>query len=125
MEPSSSNEVGRSGASSSLPDFMDEEVTRFQREDLLVNQIFAGNPDPTRPSNNRFLKESIKLVGETVNWVGDPLKAFEDLIPTSSTMDAIALSRKETMDKMSHHLVDVSSSDFPLPWADYSTDLVR
>jgi hypothetical protein len=67
MEPSSSNEIGRGGASSSLLESMDDEFTGLQREDLTVNQIFAENSDPTKPSNSRILKESIKLIGETVN----------------------------------------------------------
>jgi hypothetical protein len=52
MEPYSSNEMGRGGASSSLLESMDDEVTGLQWEDLTVNQIFAENPDPTRSSNS-------------------------------------------------------------------------
>jgi hypothetical protein len=121
MEPSSSNEMGRGEASSSLPEFMDDEVTGLQRENLTDNQIFAENPEPTKPPNSRVLKESVKLVGRTINWAGDPLKAFEDLIPVALT-DTVGLSRREIMDKMSYHLVDVSLSDFTFPFFDYSLD---
>jgi hypothetical protein len=78
MEPSSSKKIGRGGTSSLLPEFMDDEVTGLQRENLTVDQIFAENLDPTRPSNSQISKGSVKLVGETANWAGDPLKAFED-----------------------------------------------
>jgi hypothetical protein len=108
MEPSTSNEMDRSGASSSLPEFTDDEVTGFPRESLIDDQIFAADPTSTRPSNSWTSKESIKFAGETINWVGDPLKAFADLIPVISTTDAVALSHKEAMNKMSHHLIDVS-----------------
>jgi hypothetical protein len=114
MEPFASNEMDRGGASSLQPEFSDDdEFTGFPRENLIDYQIFAADPTSTRPSNSRTSKESIKFAGETINWVGDPLKAFADLIPMISTTDAIALSHKEAMNKMSHHLVDVSLSDLP------------
>jgi hypothetical protein len=113
MEPSTSNEMDRGGASLLLPEFMDDEITRFPREGLTVDQILAEDLASTRPSISRTSKESIKFAGETINWVSDPFKAFEDLIPVNPTTDAVALSRMEAMNKMSHHLVDVSLSDLP------------
>jgi hypothetical protein len=77
MEPSISNEMERDGVFSSLPEFMDDEVTGFSRENLIGDQIFAEDPTPTRPSNSRTSRESIKFVGETINWVGDPLKHLQ------------------------------------------------
>jgi hypothetical protein len=44
MEPSISNEVDRGGASSSLLESMDDEVTGCPRESLIDDQIFAEDP---------------------------------------------------------------------------------
>jgi hypothetical protein len=112
MEPSASNEMDKGGAFSSQPDFMDDdEVTRFSKGHSAGDRIFAANPDSSRLSNNRTSGESIKFLGREINWVGDPFEAFADLIPVSPAPDAVALSRKETMNKMFRYLVDVSPSD--------------
>jgi hypothetical protein len=114
MEPSASNEMDKGGASSLQPEFANnDEVTGFSKGNSTDDQIFATNPTSTRPSNSRTSEESIKFAGKTINWVGDPLKSFVDLIPVSPATDAVAMSRKETMNKMFHHLADVSPSDFP------------
>jgi hypothetical protein len=114
MEPSASNEMDKGGASSLQPEFADDdEVTGFPKGNSTDDQIFATNPTSTRPSNSRTSEGSIKFVGKTINWVGDPLKAFADLIPVSPATDAVTLSHKETMNKMFHHLADVSPSDSP------------
>jgi hypothetical protein len=113
MEPSASNEMDKGGASSSLPEIADDdEVTGFPKGNSSDDQIFAANPISAKPSNSRTSKESIKFFGRTMNWVGDPLKAFADLIPVNSATDAVTLPRKEVMDNMFHHLVDVSLFDF-------------
>jgi hypothetical protein len=83
MEPSIFDEMDRGGASSSLPEFMDDEVTRFSRENSTGDPIFVEYPTPTRPLNSQTSRESIKFARETINWVGDPLEAFAGLIPVS------------------------------------------
>jgi hypothetical protein len=42
----------------------------------------------------------------------------------NSTTDAVALSRKEAMNKMSHHLVDVSPPNFPFSFFARTLDSV-
>jgi hypothetical protein len=114
MEPSASNEMDKGRASSSQPEIADDDdVTGFPKGNSSDDQIFAANPIFARPSNSRTSEESIKFFGRTMNWVGDPLKAFANLIPVNSATDAVTLPRKEVMDKMFHHLANVSLFDFP------------
>jgi hypothetical protein len=94
----------------------DDEVTGLLKGHSTNDRFFIANPNFSGPSNSRTSSESIKFLGREINWVGDPLEAFADLIPMSSATDAVALSRKETMNKMFQHLVDVSSSNFLLPF---------
>jgi hypothetical protein len=120
MEPFASNEMDKSGVFSLQPDFMDDdEVTGLLKGHSTNDRFFTANPNFSGPSNSRTSSESIKFLGREINWVGDPLEAFADLIPMSSATDAVALSRKETMNKMFQHLVDVSSSNFLLPFLSF------
>ncbi|KAB8813785.1 hypothetical protein FH972_026741 [Carpinus fangiana] len=106
MEPSVSDEMDGNENSLSLPEFVDDEGTGISRDYFAANPIPVEDPTITKPSSGRISRESIKLFGEKINWLSNPLEAFADLIPTSSTTDPVALSRKEMMDKMSHHLLD-------------------
>jgi hypothetical protein len=120
MEPSASNEMDKSGAFSLQPDFMDDdEVTGFLKGHSTNDRFFTVNPNFSGPLNSRTSSESIKFLGREINWVGDPLEAFADLIPMSSVTDTVALSRKETMNKMFQYLVDVSPSNFLLPFLSF------
>jgi hypothetical protein len=113
MEPSASNEVDKSGAFPLQPDPMDDdEVTGSLKGHSTNDRFFTANPNVHGPSSHRTSSESIKFLGREINWAGDPLEAFADLIPGNSATDAVALSRKETMNKMFQHLIDVSPSNF-------------
>jgi hypothetical protein len=115
MEPSPSNEMDKSGAFPLQPDLMDDdEVTGSLKGHSTNDRFFTANPNVHGPSSHRTSSESIKFLGREINWAGDPLEAFADLIPGNSATDAVALSRKETMNKMFQHLIDVSPSNFLL-----------
>jgi hypothetical protein len=122
MEPSASDEVDRSGAFPSQPDPMDGgEVTGSLKGCSTNDRFFAVNPNIHGSSSHRTSSESIKFLGREINWTGDPLEAFANLIPRNSATDAVASSRKETMNKMFQHLIDVSPtnfSSFPCPFTE-------
>jgi hypothetical protein len=112
MELSASEEMDGSGTSSLLPDFTTDKVTELLTEILTSSQAFVEDPTIAGPLSGRTSKESVKLAGETINWLSDPLAALAGLIPMTLTTDTVALSPKETMNKMSHHFLDVSFLSF-------------
>jgi hypothetical protein len=115
MEPSASNEMDKSGAFPWQPDLMDDdEVTGSLKGDSTNDRFFTANPNVHGPSSHRTPSEPIKFLGREINWAGDPLEALAGLIPANPATDAVALSRKETMNKMFQHLIDVSLSNFLL-----------
>jgi hypothetical protein len=112
MEPSISKDANGGGTSSSLPKSAADEAMEISMENLASSQAFVDNQATSGPLTNWVSKELIKFYEETINWLGDPLAVLEGLTPTPSTTDFVALSPREIMDKMSHHFLDVSSSDF-------------
>jgi hypothetical protein len=113
MEPSTSNEMDKGKAFSSQPDLIDDdEITGFSKGHSTDDRFFAANPNFSRPSNSRTSSEPIKFLGREINWVGDPLETFADLIPMDPATNAVALSRKEAINKMFQYLIDVSPSNF-------------
>jgi hypothetical protein len=112
MEPLASKERDGSGIPSPLPKIMADEVMGLPTENWFSGPTFVDDPTTIGPSNGRTSRESIKLARETINWLSDPLAALSGLIPMTLTMDDVALSPKEAMDKMSHHFLDVSFSSF-------------
>ncbi|KAE8055764.1 hypothetical protein FH972_012586 [Carpinus fangiana] len=107
MEPSASSEMDKSGAFTPRTDFMeDDEVTGRLRGLSADNRFFQTNPSSGGPSNDRTSDELVKFLGRKINWVGDPFKAFADLIPLSPATEAIAPSRPETVNEALRYLVD-------------------
>jgi hypothetical protein len=81
MEPSAFEETDGSGIPSLLLEFMADEVTGLPMENWFGGPTFIEGPTTIEPSNGQTLGESIKLVGETINWLSDPLAALSGLIP--------------------------------------------
>jgi hypothetical protein len=96
---------------------MTDEVTELPMENLTGGRAFVENPMTIGPTSSWTPEETIKLTEEPLsqpggNWLSDPFMALAGLIPATLMADTIALSPKETMDKMSHHFLDVSFLSF-------------
>jgi hypothetical protein len=113
VEPFIAEEIEGSGAFLPRPEFITAEATDFSKENLTGGRASIKTLMTFGPTRNRILEETIKLTEEPLsrsgsNWLGNPFVALAGLIPATSMVDVVALSPKETMEKMTYHFLDVS-----------------